>query len=118
MRHLKGAMRKRLAIRLLGPAILWSAALGSAYGLSLEEAKTKGLVGEKASGYLGVVNPGSQEAQALAADVNEKRRQAYQDIAARNKTPLQSVEVLAGEKAIQNTKPGHFVEGPGGWTRK
>ena len=118
MRHLKEAMRKRPVTRLLGAAILWSAAIGSAFGLSLEEAKTNGLVGEKANGYLGVVNPGSREAQALAADVNEKRRQAYQDIAARNKASLQSVEALAGDKAIQNTKPGHFVEGPGGWTRK
>ena len=118
MRPLPGTMPKRPVIWLFGAVLLGSAAFGSAFGLSLEEAKTKGLVGEKASGYLGVVNPGSPEAQALAADVNEKRRQAYQDIAARNKTPLQSVEALAGEKAIQNTKPGHYVEGPGGWTRK
>ena len=92
--------------------------LAAAFGLSLEEAKTRGLVGEKASGYLGVVNPASQEAQSLTDEVNAKRRRAYQDIAARNKTPLETVETLAGEKAIQNTKPGHFVEGPGGWTRK
>ena len=118
MRPLPGTMRKRSVIWLFGAVLLGSTASGSAFGLSLEEAKTKGLVGEKASGYLGVVNPGSPEAQALAADVNEKRRQAYQDIAARNKTPLQAVEALAGEKAIQNTKPGHFVEAPGGWTRK
>ena len=51
-------------------------------------------------------------------EVNKKRRQAYEDIAARNRTQLDAVEALAGEKAIQNTKPGHFVEGPGGWTRK
>jgi uncharacterized protein YdbL (DUF1318 family) len=86
--------------------------------MSLEEAKTKGLVGEKPNGYLGVVNPGSQEAHALTNEVNEKRRQAYEGIAARNRTELETVETLAGHKAIQNTKPGHFVEGPGGWTRK
>ena len=44
--------------------------------------------------------------------------QAYEDIAKRNRTHLDSVEALAGEKAIQNTKSGYFVEGPGGWTRK
>jgi uncharacterized protein YdbL (DUF1318 family) len=76
------------------------------------------LVGEKANGYLGVVVPGSEEAQSLTNEVNQKRRQAYQDIAARNRTQLETVEALAGEKAIQNTKPGHFVEGAGGWTRK
>ena len=106
------------ATLMIGPAMLWSAALGVAFGLSLEDAKTQGLVGERPNGYLGVVNPGSQEAQALTNEVNAKRRQAYQDIASRNKTQLQAVEALAGEKAIQNTKQGHFVEGPGGWTRK
>ena len=111
-------MRNRQVICVFAFAIVWSVCTGFALGLSLEEAKTNGLVGEKTNGYLGVVTPGSPEAQALAADVNEKRRQAYHDIAARNKTPLQAVEALAGEKAIQNTKPGHFVEAPGGWTRK
>ena len=102
----------------VGSVMLWSAAVAPAFAMSVEEAKTKGLVGEKANGYLGVVNPGSQEALSLTNEVNTKRRQAYEDIAARNRTQLDAVEALAGEKAIQNTKPGHFVEGPGGWTRK
>jgi uncharacterized protein YdbL (DUF1318 family) len=93
-------------------------AVSPALGISVEEAKTKGLVGERPNGYLGVVNPAAPEAQALANEVNEKRRQAYEDIAKRNRTQLDAVEALAGEKAIQNTKPGYFVEGPGGWTRK
>ena len=102
----------------IGSIILWLAAVAPAFAMSVEEAKTKGLVGENANGYLGVVNPGSQEAQSLTNEVNNKRRQAYEDIAARNRTQLDAVEALAGEKAIQNTKPGHYVEGPGGWSRK
>jgi len=102
----------------VGSVMLWSAAVAPAFAMSVEEAKTKGLVGEKANGYLGVVNPGSQEAQSLTNEVNKKRRQAYEDIATRNRTHLDAVEALAGEKAIQNTKPGHYVEGPGGWTKK
>jgi uncharacterized protein YdbL (DUF1318 family) len=89
-----------------------------AWALSLDEAKAKGQVGEKASGYLGAVSGGNAEVQALVSDVNQKRRQAYEEIAKRNGTSLNSVETLAGEKAIQNTKPGNMVEGPGGWTRK
>lgn len=88
------------------------------WALSLDEAKVKGLVGEKASGYLGVVSGGNADVQALVEEVNRKRRQAYEDIARRNGTSLNSVEALAGEKAIQNTKPGHVVEGAGGWTKK
>jgi uncharacterized protein len=102
----------------VGSVILWLAVVVPAFSMSVEEAKTKGLVGEKPNGYLGVVKPGSQEAQSLTNEVNQKRHQAYEDIAARNHTQLDTVEALAGEKAIQNTKPGHFVEGPGGWTKK
>jgi uncharacterized protein YdbL (DUF1318 family) len=99
--------------------VLWCLAGGEAlFALTLDEAKTKGLVGEKANGYLGLVTPGSAEAQALAKDVNEKRRQAYEEIARRNGTDVSAVESLAGEKAVQNTKAGNFVEGPGGWVKK
>jgi uncharacterized protein len=103
---------------LAASALIWLTALAPVFGLSLEEAKTRGWVGEKPNGYLGIVNPASPEVQALAGDVNQKRRQAYEDIARRNRTQLDAVEALAGEKAIQNTKPGHFIEGPAGWTRK
>jgi uncharacterized protein len=96
----------------------WIVAQSSVLALSLDEAKAKGLVGEKSSGYLGTVSPSNPEAQALTAEINQKRRQAYEEIATRNRTPLATVETLAGEKAIQNTKPGHFVEGPSGWRKK
>jgi hypothetical protein len=67
---------------------------------------------------LGLVKPENGEAQALTREVNRKRREAYEDIASRNGTHLRAVESLAGEKAIRNTKPGLFVEGPAGWTKK
>lgn len=89
-----------------------------ALALSLEEAKAKGLVGERTNGYLGAVSPSQTEAHALVEDVNLKRRQAYEEIAKRNRTNVHTVETLAGEKAIQNTKPGNFIEGPGGWVKK
>ncbi len=89
-----------------------------AMALSLDEAKAKGLVGERTNGYLGAVSPSHAEAQALVEDVNQKRRQAYEAIATRNRTNVHAVETLAGEKAIQNTKPGNLVEGPGGWVKK
>src|SRR5262245_20419697 len=78
-----------------------------AMALSLDEAKAKGLVGERTNGYLGAVSPSHAEAQALVEDVNQKRRQAYEEIATRNRTNVHAVETLAGEKAIQNTKPGN-----------
>jgi len=106
MRFREQLMRNRRLGWLVGSVILCLAAVAPAFAMSVEEAKTKGLVGEKANGYLGVVNPSSQEAESLTNEVNKKRRQAYEDIAARNRTQLDAVEALAGEKAIQNTKPG------------
>ena len=104
----EAVMRNTYIGRRVAWLVFFLLAVSPAFGVSVEEAKTKGLVGERPNGYLGVVNSAAHEAQALA----------YEDIAKRNRTQLDAVEALAGEKAIQNTKPGYFVEGPGGWTRK
>ncbi len=92
--------------------------LDPAWALTLEEAKAAGVVGEQPNGYLGVVRA-TPEAQSLVSEINRKRRQAYEDIARRNGTKLSDVETLAGEKAIQNTKPGLMIQAPSGqWTKK
>jgi len=90
------------------------------WALTLDEAKTQGVVGEQPDGYLGVVQPGaSAEVQALVNDVNQKRRQMYEEIARRNSTQLDAVEMLAGKTAIDNTRPGNFVRNPSGqWVKK
>lgn len=111
-------MRSATFTLALGMVGLLFLAAPAVFAISLEEAKAKGLVGEKPNGYLGAVNASAPEVQALTDEVNQKRRKAYEEIAKRNRTPLDAVEVLAGEKAIQNTKPGNLVEGPGGWTKK
>ncbi len=103
---------------LLGVAVGYLVCTQPVFALSLEEAKTKGLVGENSTGYLGAVNPANSEAQALAEEINKKRRQAYQDIARRDGASVSTVESLAGEKAIEKTKPGNYVQGPGGWMKK
>ena len=108
-------MRLTLAVCM---TVLGTAGAFSAFALSLDEAKAKGLVGERANGYLGAVIASNADAQAVIEDVNRKRRQAYEEIAKRNRTDIRAVETLAGEKAIQNTTPGNFVEGPGGWIKK
>ena len=106
------------SMAIVSTVLVLGGSAGMLWALSLEEAKLQGLVGEQTSGYLGVVKPEHEAAQALVKEVNSKRRQAYEEIARRNGTPLQAVESLAGEKAIQNTKPGFVVEGPGGWIKK
>jgi len=89
-----------------------------AWAIGLEDAKNRGLVGEQANGYLGMVKP-SAEVNALIADINAKRRQKYEEIARRNNTSVQVVEALAGKTAIGKTPPGQYVKTPSGaWVRK
>jgi uncharacterized protein YdbL (DUF1318 family) len=96
----------------VAPAALWAA--------SLDQAKSQGLVGEQANGYLGVVAANAPaDVKALVADINQKRKQEYQSIAQRNKTSLDAVEALAGKKAIELTPAGQYVRPPSGqWVRK
>lgn len=86
---------------------------GNVMALSLDEAKQKGLVGEQPDGYLGIKEP-SSEVSNLVEDINRKRKEKYQQVAAKSGTALKTVEALAGEKAIQNTRPGQYIRLPNG----
>jgi uncharacterized protein YdbL (DUF1318 family) len=82
----------------------------SAFAMELDEAKSRGLVGERADGYLGVViEDPPAEVLRLVDDVNAKRRSSYESIAVRNKITLADVEARAGHKAIEMTPSGGWV---------
>lgn len=104
-------MRNRALPALL---LLCIAAL-PAWALSLDQAKSQGLVGEQASGYLGIVSPpGSREVRDLVEDVNLRRKDEYERIAARNGIDLGQVETLAGKRAIERSGSGDYVRLPNG----
>jgi uncharacterized protein YdbL (DUF1318 family) len=108
----------RSIISILAIVFFVATAPALAQSLSLDDAKSRGLVGEQINGYLDVVQsaPG---AQALVDDINLKRRQLYRDIARKNAIPLSTVEKLAGKKAIENSQPGHIVQNASGqWVRR
>jgi uncharacterized protein YdbL (DUF1318 family) len=88
------------------------------YAIDLQTAKNQGLVGETPSGYLEAVKSPSAETKALIESINAKRKQKYQDIAARNNTSLQAVEQLAGKKAIEKSAPGSYIKLGGSWQQK
>ncbi|SCK30880.1 YdbL family protein [Vogesella sp. LIG4] len=90
---------------------------GLAMALDLGSAKTQGLVGEQPDGYLGVVKS-TPEAVALAADINAKRREAYDAIAKKNGATIDQVAALAGQKAIDKAAPGSYVKANGQWVKK
>ncbi len=88
-----------------------------AFALDLQTAKAQGLVGETATGYLAPIKA-TPEVQQLVNTINSKRKKAYQQIAQRNGTQLSAVEQLAGQKAIEKTPPGQFVNSNGSWQKK
>ena len=88
-----------------------------AFALELGEAKTRGLVGETASGYLAAVKP-SAEVNALVNNINAQRKAQYQKIANNNKIGLEAVEVRAGQKAMSKTPAGEYVNPGSGWQKK
>ena len=94
----------------LMPTMSWAA--------TLPEAKAAGMVGEMPDGYLGVVKA-SPEAEALVADINAKRKAAYEGIASKTGQAVEIVEKLAGEKALNKTEPGNYIKYPDGtWHKK
>lgn len=89
----------------------------TAFALSLNEAKTKGMVGETMQGYVAAV-VSNREVEALIKDVNQKRRQKYQLLAKKNNITLQQVEKLAAKKAYDKTARGNYVMKNGTWVKK
>jgi len=90
----------------------------SVWAIDLKSAKNQGLIGETPSGYLAVVK-NTADARAVVEKTNNARKKHYQSIASRNGTSLQVVEILAGKKAIEKAKPGHYVKSASGsWVKK
>ncbi len=89
-----------------------------AFALSLNEAKSGGLVGETPSGYLAAVQP-SGEVNALVSSINSQRRAEYERIAKQNGQPRSVIESLAAKKAYEMTPAGQQLQGAdGNWKRK
>ena len=90
------------------------------WGVTLDEAKQNGWLGERPDGYLGVVPESTdKEVLDLMKDINQKRREIYKTIAEENGTELSTVEALAGEKALKQTPPGQHILLPSGeWSLK
>lgn len=94
-------------------------AMTCVHAADLQQAKAEGLVGEQQNGYLGIVSAqASTEVRTLIKDINSKRKAKYESIAAQNSTSLETVELLAGKKAIEKTSTGNYVQSATGWKKK
>lgn len=112
-------MKKFIAKAVTFAAVL---ALGSSLALAaltLETAKQQGLIGEKPDGTVGAVTTPSAEAAAIVASTNAQRLDKYKAIAAKNGTPVDQVEAVAGQKLIAGTPAGqYFMSASGTWQKK
>lgn len=84
---------------------------------ALGDAKASGQLGEMPNGYLGVVKDGDQASE-IARLINQARRTEYQKLANENGIALGDVEAIAGQKAIEKTPPGYYIQLQGQWRRK
>ena len=87
----------------------------------LDDAKAQGLVGEKASGYLGIPNQQavSEDVITLIKDINNKRKAKYIEIALKNNLKTDAVAKLANKKAIEKTEVGNYYQTQDGkWLKK
>ncbi len=112
-------VRLRYAIAALAIAVMSAVAALPAAAISLDAARTQGLVGETRSGYLAPVRTPSGDVQQLIESVNAKRRDHYRRIASQNGVGIEEVGRLSAEKIINGLPGGAFYQGSsGGWQRK
>ncbi|MGE8499700.1 MAG: YdbL family protein [Pseudomonas sp.] len=84
---------------------------------ALGDAKASGQLGELPNGYLGVVSAGGQASE-IANLINQARRAEYQKLATQNGIKLSDVEAIAGQKAIDKTPAGQYIQLDGQWRKK
>jgi len=110
--------RSFLALAAVVAIATFAVALPSA-ALDLDSAKQQDLVGEQTDGYIAAVSETpSADVKALVADVNGKRRAAYQEIAQKNGTKLEDVAILSAQKLIARAPAGAWIRDNGQWYQK
>lgn len=87
---------------------------------ALDTAQAEGVIGERADGYIGVVTQSADPKVVRAVnEVNNKRRAAFEKIAAQKGATVEQVGLLTGEKQIAKLPAGAFYMGAdGAWVKK
>jgi uncharacterized protein len=104
-------------------AMFAAAMLMTAYAADpvVEQAKAQGIVGEMATGYLGIVDPSkaSADLKRRVDEINAGRLQAYSEIASKNGQTVATVGVLMAEKQFARAQAGEVLKPEGeGWIKK
>ena len=106
---------KNVFLALLIGLMTVSVALASA----LTKPKADGLIGEQATGYIGLVrNDVPADIRKLVDETNAKRKAGYEKIAKKQGTSLAEVEKVGGNTAYQKTLKGNYYRDTSGVWRK
>lgn len=87
----------------------------------VDAAKTAGIVGEQANGFLGFVKPSNDPAlKAAVEDINSGRAALYREAAAKNGVSVEVAGASAYTQVVQlKLKPGEYYKpNGGGWVKK
>lgn len=103
---------------LLSLGLIMALTSTNAIALTLDEARSQGLVGETFSGYIELVQINNKQAQQLVDEINQARKAKYVEVAKTNQVTPESVARLAGEKLVARANEGEFVKGINGkWVK-
>lgn len=99
-------------------ALIFSA--GSAWAVTLSEAKEQGYLGEQPNGYLGMpAGDASAEVESLMTTINKKRQAAYEESARDAGVSLEIMEKRVGQRLINKAPRGQYVQTQDGrWIKK
>ncbi len=115
-------MTRRLLLLLLPLLFLLPvpSVAGGDDGLTLDEARRRGWVGERPDGYVELVDPAAPEAvRALVDRINAERRRVYEELARREGVPVEVVAAITARKIVEKLPPGaYFMDEEGRWHRK
>ena len=103
-------------------AIVGGATFAAAQGTEssiVAGARSSGLIGEQADGYLGFVKTPSGELKAAVDAINIKRRAIYTDIAAKQNATVQEVATARGcDQLAKRVAPGEWYYAGGSWAQR
>ncbi len=84
----------------------------------IADLKTKGIIGEDNSGYLGFVTGAKAQEEVVAAE-NKDRKTVYSHFAQQQNTTIDVVEKVQANRKAEKATPGEFFQNPdGSWHKK
>ncbi len=117
------AQMKNSLLKTAALLVALSALAGAANAASpmIEDAKSRCIVGEQSDGYLGVVDSlaASEEVKREVRAVNQQRKAAFADLAARNGVTIEDAAALTGKRLVESAASGQCVRLPDGtWAKQ